>query len=285
MTGKQITTGNNGNAGRDVHAGGGNLRDQERRHRLLRGFQTAILLLSVGLIGFISYDTFRDVPLLENRAYMTYQLIVCLVFMADFFVELKLTPSSGRRRYLRHRWFFLLISIPWLNVLALLQVPITPAVLYLLKLLPLARCALAIAIVIGYITRSRIAGLFLTYVTIMVLAVYFSSLTFYICESPVNPWVENFGEAFYWCCMQTTTIGCEQSPVTLAGKLLAVLLSLLGIVMFPLFTVYLSSLIQKRRKIMLNKLNFSGDGVKIDKSSADLLSHVAEKVVEAPGNH
>lgn len=170
-------------------------------------------------------------------------------------------------------------------MLALLQVPITPGVLYLLKLLPLARCALAIAIVIGYITRSRIAGLFLTYVTIMVLAVYFSSLTFYICESPVNPWVENFGEAFYWCCMQTTTIGCEQSPVTLAGKLLAVLLSLLGIVMFPLFTVYLSSLIQKRRKTMLNKLNFSGDGVKIDKSSAGRLSHVAEKVVEAPENH
>ena len=54
MTGNHITTVNSGNAGRDVHAGGGNLRDQERRHRLLRGFQTAILLLSVGLIGFIA---------------------------------------------------------------------------------------------------------------------------------------------------------------------------------------------------------------------------------------
>ncbi len=47
-----------------------------------------VLVLSVLLIVFISYDTFEGIPFLENKHYMTFQLWVCIVFLVDFFVEM-----------------------------------------------------------------------------------------------------------------------------------------------------------------------------------------------------
>ena len=48
-----------------------------------------------------------DIPFLENRAYMTFQLAVCLVFITDFFLELALTPHGRRKAYIRTRWLML----------------------------------------------------------------------------------------------------------------------------------------------------------------------------------
>ena len=66
-------------------------------------------------------------------------------------------------------------------------------------------------------------------------------------------------------------------------KLLAVVLSLMGIVMFPLFTVYLSSLILRSRS-MLNMLNIDVSKVKTDDSPATPAPSVEKKVAETPKN-
>lgn len=71
--------------------------------------------------------------------------------------------------------------------------------------------------------------------------------------------------------------------MTLAGKLLAVVLSLMGIVMFPLFTVYLSSLILKSRNV-LNMLNIHRPNVKTDASAPHSSSSGEKKVGDTPKN-
>ena len=242
-------------------------------------FHTAILVLSVALIAFISYDTFNDIPFLENRVYMTFQLCVCLVFIADFFVELWLMPRGGRGRYLKARWFFLLMSIPLLNIVDTCQIQLSADALYFARFLPLARGALALAIVLNYIASNRITGIFVSYLSIMLLTVYFAGLIFYEREQPVNPGVTSYWDAFWWCSLEATTLGSSLHPVTLAGKLLAVVLSLMGIVMFPLFTVYLSSLILRSRS-MLNMLNIDVSKVKTDDSPATPAPSVEKKVAE-----
>ena len=45
--------------------------------------------------------------------------------------------------------------------------------------------------------------------------------------------------------MDATTIGSYIYPVTVAGKILAVLLAALGMMMFPLFTVYITNWVQR----------------------------------------
>lgn len=41
-------------------------------------------------------------------------------------------------------------------------------------------------------------------------------------------------------------LGCDIYPVTVIGKILSVVLSIMGMIMFPLFTVYLTDMIIRR---------------------------------------
>lgn len=257
--------------------------DSSHKKKILDVFHVAILILSVLLILFISYDTFRNIPFLENRGYMTFQFFVCMVFIADFFVELWLTPRGHRGRYVRNRWFFLLISVPVLNIVDAYHLTLTPDLLYFARFLPLIRGALALAIVLNYIASNRITGLFVSYLSIMVLTVYFAGLIFYEREQPVNPGVTSYWDAFWWCSLEATTLGSNLNPVTIAGKLLAVVLSLMGTIMFPLFTVYLSSLILKGRNA-LNILNFKSGNVKSGKTEQSTPPSPGQKVANPVKN-
>lgn len=209
-------------------------------------FHVVILVLSVLLIVFISYDTFNNIPFLQSSAYMNFQLWVCIIFMLDFFIEMWL--ADDRWLYFRRRALFLLLSIPYLNIINAYDITLSADAIYFVRFIPLARGALALTIVLSYISHNRISSIFVSYLSILVLITYFAGLIFFEREHPLNPMVTSYWDAFWWGCMQVTTLGCDIYPVTVAGKILCVVLSLMGMIMFPLFTVYLSSLIINRRK-------------------------------------
>lgn len=216
------------------------------RHIISTTLYIIVLLLSLGLIVYISIDTFQGVNFLENGSYMRFQFWVCLVFILDFFVELWMAEDKGR--YVRRRWLFLFLSIPYLNIIQLFHVDFTPNELYFVRFIPLARGALALAIVIGYMTSNRLSSLFKSYVVIVIMIIYFSSLIFFNCEHTVNDMVPNYGAALWWAWMDATTIGSDIYPVTVIGKILGVLLAALGMLMFPLFTVYITNWVQRYNK-------------------------------------
>lgn len=205
-----------------------------------------VLALSLGLIVYISIDTFTGVNFLDDRHYMVYQFWVCVLFMIDFVVELFL--ADDKVNYFKHRWFFLLLSIPYLNIINLWHIDFAPETLYFIRFIPLARGALALAIVIGYLTDNRLSSLFLSYVTITLSVIYFGSLIFYQLESPVNNMVPNYGASLWWAFMDATTIGSDIYPMTVVGKILGVVLAALGMMMFPLFTVYITNWVQRYYK-------------------------------------
>ena len=47
--------------------------------------------------------------------------------------------------------------------------------------------------------------------------------------------------------MDVTTVGSNISAITVTGRVLSVVLAALGMMMFPIFTVYVTSLVQKKR--------------------------------------
>lgn len=212
----------------------------ELRDTAINALHALILVLSVLLIVFISIDTFRHTEFLQNRTYMHFQFWVCIVIIADFFIEWPL--AADRRRYLRHRILFLLLSVPWLNILDILDLPLTENELYWVRFIPLARGVLAMSIVVGYVSRNRITSVFASYTSVMLAFLYLGSLIFLYREHPVNPQVPDFGAALWWACMDATTTGCEIQPVTMAGKVVGMVLAGMGMVMFPLFTVYITNL-------------------------------------------
>ena len=78
--------------------------------------------------------------------------------------------------------------------------------------------------------------------------VYFSSLAFFVLEHKVNPLVHGYGDALWWAFMDVTTVGSNIIAVTTTGRVLSVLLAALGMMMFPIFTVYITNLIQESNK-------------------------------------
>ena len=219
---------------------------EKKKPIVLRVMNLIVLILSVILIVWISTDTFNRVDFLENHKYMTFQFWVCMVFIADFFIELYFADS--RWRFIRNRFIFLLLSIPFLNIVNLTGLQLSREALYFVRFIPLARGGLAISIVIRYLTSNAISSLFLTYLTIMTLVGYFCSLIFYQSEAGVNPEVNSYWSALWWSAMNMSTVGCNINPVTGAGKIVAVVLPVCGTIIFPLFTVYLTNFVTRSVK-------------------------------------
>ncbi len=203
-----------------------------------------MLLLSAGLITYLSVDALRGVEFLTDSGYMHFQLLVCMVFIADFFIELYM--SHRRWHYVGRRIAFLLLSIPYLNILNYLGITLSPDALYFARFLPLGRGALAMAIVVGYISKNRLTNIFASYSVILIAIVYFGSLIFYEREMGVNPDLKNYMQALWWACSDATTTGCTIFPVTPAGKIVSAVLAVMGMVMFPLFTVVITSAVRQR---------------------------------------
>jgi len=201
------------------------------------------LVLSLLLVVYISYDTFMQIPYLSNKNYMAFQLFVCVVFIADFFIEFFL--SDDRKSYLKSRWFFLLISIPYLNIINCFSIYIPADIGYYLRFVPLIRGAYLLALVLGYISANRAVSILTQYTAILAASVYILALLFYYQEYGVNSSVTDFWDALYWSAMNMTTVGCYFSAVTPPGKVISVILPILGMLMLPLFTVFVTDKVAK----------------------------------------
>ena len=114
--------------------------------------------------------------------------------------------------------------------------------------MPLIRGGYAMAIVVGWFTSNRATGLFFSYIITLISTVYFASLTFYLFEHGVNPLVHKYKDALWWAAMDVTTVGSNIVAVTGVGRVLSVLLAALGMMMFPIFTVYVTNLLTKRNQ-------------------------------------
>jgi hypothetical protein len=107
--------------------------------------------------------------------------------------------------------------------------------------------------VVNWFVKSTMANLFISYLLSLVTVIYFSSLLFYVVEKPVNDFVQSYGDALWWAFMDATTVGSNIYALTVVGKVLSVLLAAFGMMMFPIFTVYITDKMQKLVSVDNNK--------------------------------
>ena len=195
-----------------------------------------ILLLSLFLVVSISVDTFKGIPFYTQTVFMKVQFAVCILFLLDFILEWFLAKHKGR--YFATHFVFLLVAIPYQSIISWAGWTFSEEITYLLRFIPLVRGGYALAIVVGWLTYNKASVLFVT----------FSSLAFYVMEHGVNTLVTGYGDALWWAFMDVTTVGSNIIAVTVTGRVLSVLLAALGMMMFPIFTVYVTSLVQKRNQ-------------------------------------
>lgn len=217
-----------------------------RKSDILLLLHVAIMLLSAMLIGIISYDTFQNMTFFEELTFQRWQFWICLLFLFDFFVEMAL--AKNKWQYIRTHFLFFLVSIPYQFILWKFHIQISQEAEYLVRYIPLIRGGYAMAIVVSWFTSNRATGLFFTYMITLFSTVYFASLTFFLFEYHKNPLVHDYSDALWWAFMDVTTVGSNIVAVTTIGRILSVLLAALGMMMFPIFTVYVTNIITRHNK-------------------------------------
>lgn len=205
-----------------------------------------VLVLSLGLIAFISWDTYKDQSFLENTIYMQYQFAVCMVFIAEYLYRFIISKHKILFFFLAMP--FLLICVPYLNLIDMANLQVDQETFNILRFIPVIRGLVALVMVTNYVSRNLTTTLFASYVVVLVPIVYMCGLILFIAERNVNSAVKNMWYALWWAGMDVTTIGCYINPVTATGMVISFLLSLLGIVMLPLFTVYCGAVISNHSR-------------------------------------
>lgn len=173
-----------------------------------------------------------------SRIYLWIQFVVCIVFIADFFVRMELSDRPGR--FFVRNLFFLLLSLPYLNIVDACSIELSRDWAVLVGLTPLIRAFLALYIIVAWLARNGFDKLLSAYLFSVVVFTYLASLIFYDYEIMVNPHLNGYGNALWWAWMNVTTVGAAIFPVTAVGKVVCVLLPIVGMIFFPIFTVYIS---------------------------------------------
>lgn len=204
-----------------------------------------ILVLCLFLVISISWDTFHNIAFSKSPQFVRYETYICIAFLADFFIEFFM--AHDKKRFFVNRFLFLLVSIPYLAIFDLIGWHYSEKVAYFMRFIPLVRGGYALAMVVGWFTSNRATSLFFTYILTLFATIYFASMVFYVVEKGHNPLVHDYYSALWWAFMDATTVGCNIVAVTAVGKILSVLLAALGMMMFPIFTVYVTNLLTNNK--------------------------------------
>ncbi|MHB1134577.1 MAG: potassium channel family protein [Chloroflexota bacterium] len=204
-------------------------RERERldlQERLTTWLDLPLALLSLVWAGLVVAQLALDLPPELAQRVNQADIAIWVVFAAVFILEFLIAPN--KRRYLR------------LNVLSAVSVvlPFARAVRVLrlarvLRSLSLVRVTLianrATAAVAELFSRQRFH--YLLALTVVITLLSAAAAYFFERDAPGTPFV-SFGEAVWWGATLVTTINVGIEPVTLEGRVLAILLRVFGVGVF-----------------------------------------------------
>ncbi len=177
--------------------------------------------------------------------YIAIEGVICSVYIARFFIDID--NAIHKKRRFGRRFPLLLISIPYLAIVMLSGVTISRQAALSLGLLPIVRAIISFyRLFVRLVTAQSIDKILLAYLMVTVLLTYIAALVFYDVEYHLNDNLHGLGNAIWWAWMSLTTVGAAIYPVTTLGKVLSVILPLVGMMLLPLFTSYIIALHKRR---------------------------------------
>ncbi len=177
--------------------------------------------------------------------YKMLQLGICALFLIDLGVRW-CRVGVTRWSWVGHL-LFLVLAIPWLNIAEWCHWDLDRAEGMAVATMPLLRAFLALYLLVHWMIEGRVKRLFLAYAITVIVFTYLAALLFYDFEILTNPHLKGFGNALWWAWMNVTTVGAAIFPVTPVGKTICVLLPIVGMAMFPIFTVYITLLYTQKK--------------------------------------
>lgn len=199
---------------------------------------SATLVASIVLLGAMSIEVTQGDRSHFSDWYRTLHFGVCSIFFAAAIVRLSIAE------YRRQHWFrdlvFALVCIPYINIMEWVGWTPPREVVRMVAFAPILISLLATTIIIEWLIEGRTKRLMAAYVLTVLLFTYISALIFYDYEIGVNSSLHSFGDALWWAWLNVTTVGAPIVATTTIGKIVGVVLPVVGMMFFPIFTVYVS---------------------------------------------
>lgn len=213
---------------------------------ILNSLHILVIIASCLMIVWITRMTFRNLNFLVDDNYLTFQFWVCILFLLDIIVEWIYAPKKWG--YICSHILFILVSIPYLNIVQYFDIHLPGTVFYLLRFVPMIRAGYVLALVSGALTTNKAMSMFWVYMIWVLASLYIAALMFFIEEHFINPQVDTFWTALWWAALDMTTVGSNINAMTATGKTLAIILSAEGLMLFPVFTVYITNIVMQGHK-------------------------------------
>ena len=135
------------------------------------------VIAGVVLLAAISWEIIAGDHMHFSRNYLIIQLVVCILFLCDFFV--RWAASERKARFFGRNFLVLLISIPYLNIIDWSGAELPRYWAMLIGIMPLMRAFLAFYVVVQWLVDNKVRKLFFAYIFTVVVFTYISALVFY----------------------------------------------------------------------------------------------------------
>ncbi|NYT01425.1 MAG: ion transporter [Methanosarcinales archaeon] len=211
----------------------------DHRTPLGRGIDFLIISLNLLICAIFVANTYT---ISDQAREVLWRIEVSVVFF--FIVEyvLRLYGSYDRRSHVRHIYSIidlvaifptiLEIIMPFFGLSLHIGVLKTIRVFAVFRIFRFLRFFAVDHMFFGVIATDLLKVMRLT-LTILIIF-FISSGLFYYVESPANPMVRNFGDAFYFTVVALSTVGFgDIVPVSEAGRWVTVLMIISGIILIP----------------------------------------------------
>lgn len=196
-------------------------RSQEAYDRFSAATDLPLTLLAVLWLPVLVLPLVMDLPASVVRTFDLTDLVIWLLYGAEYLVRLYLSPS--RTRFVTHHLIDLaVVVLPVLRPLRALR---------LLRLFTLSRAAV---VLVNALTRIRgiltHRGLHFVLMGVTGIVVVGSGVELAFEQHAHGANIHNFGESLWWAIVTVTTVGYGGNyPVTTGGRCVAVVLMLVGI--------------------------------------------------------
>jgi len=221
-----------------------------------------IVIIALNLIA-VSIFVLHTYDLSSSQQEMLWRLEIAVVgvFIMEYALRLYGAPDRGKHLKDTYSIIDLAAILPTLILLALptsffvydIRFIQILRVLTVFRIFRFLRFVSKSHMLFGTISQGKINIAQLVFSIIIFFFVY--SGIFYFVESPLNPKVNNFGDAFYFIVVAVSTVGFgDIVPVTGIGKLVTVVMIISGIILIPfqaarIFRAWMAS--DRERKVQI----------------------------------
>ncbi len=191
--------------------------------------EIAVLVLSVYVLSALLLQTAFQLPPEINRLLDRLDLLVCIVFFVEFCVRFRRAPS--KLAFLKWGWIDLIASIPTVDFLR------WGRLVRVIRIIRILRAFRSTRHLITFLYRNRTKSLAGTAAISAAVLIIFSCIAVLAFENEKDSNIRTSFDAIWWAISTMTTVGYgDKYPVTVEGKVVAMVLMVTGVGLFGVLT-------------------------------------------------